>query len=44
MDKKLTTLTKEELAKLKGGKWVWDEGTHSWVWVEEISGNGGEGM
>lgn len=43
MDKKLTTLTKEELAKLKGGEWVWDEDTHSWVWVEEISGNGGEG-
>ena len=44
MDKKLTTLTKDELANLKGGEWEWDEDTHSWVWVDGTSGNGGEGM
>lgn len=44
MDISLTILTKDELANLKGGKWIWDENTQSWVWVDGISGNGGEGM
>jgi hypothetical protein len=31
MEKNYITLTKEELADLKGGKWVWDEETQSWI-------------
>ena len=44
MEKNYTTLTKEELADLKGGEWVWDDETQSWIWEEEISGHGGECM
>ena len=42
MGNRFNVLTKDELANLKGGQWVWDDETQSWIWEEEINGHGGD--
>lgn len=33
-DKDMEQLTKEEIAVVKGGRWIYDEENKQWCWVE----------